>query len=332
MVRFARQQGADVLAVVRDASKPHERWHHDVPSGAGTLTVATMEAMLNSPQMMASTDLVIHAAAIRHRHGAGHAAYQASNVDVVTALVNAAAGRVGRLVFVSSVGVYGFPQDLPVDERTPFAPCTLYSRTKVQAEHAVEHLAPAQGVPYTIVRPTIVYGPGDSNGMLDKLAAMLRARRYLVVGDGRNPLHHTYIDDVVRGLWVLGTTRASCNDHFILAGPETITLQRLSELVARAVDAKLWPVRVPLRVARMAATGIDALAARGLAFTQREPPVNHEKLDVMTRPIAFDATKAKAAGFTATVGYEEGIARTFGEQAAMSRLPLPSQSRAAAES
>jgi len=60
--------------------------------------------------------------------------------------------------------------------------------------------------------------------------------------------------------------------------------------------------------------------------------VNHEKLDVMTRPIAFDATKAKAAGFTATVGYEEGIARTFGEQAAMSRLPLPSQSRAAAES
>jgi nucleoside-diphosphate-sugar epimerase len=232
-------------------------------------------------------------------------------VELVEALVRAAAARVGRFVFISSVGVYGFPDALPVSEASPPAPVTLYSATKVEAERLVVRLSSELGLPYTILRPTIIYGPGDDNGMLDKLVRMIRARRYLLVGTGANVLHHTFIDDVVRGVFTLGASASARNDDFILAGPETITLARLSELVARRVGRRLPPVHVPLGLARAVAAGIDIAAYRGLAFAEREPPINNEKLDVMTRNIAFDSSKSTGAGFSAKVGYEEGIARTL---------------------
>lgn len=302
LVDAARRQGAETLAVVREARAPVEGQ-------------VTMSSVLADPSLLDRADVLVHAAAIRHRYGADPRTYRASNVELVEALLRAAKGRVGRFVFVSSVGVYGFPpaDALPVTEQTPFAPRTLYSQTKIDAERLVARLGRELGVAYTIVRPTILYGPGDTNGMLDKLAAMLRARRYLVVGDGRNVLHHTHVDDVVRGIDVLAKADAARNDDFIVAGPETITLQRLSELVARALGASVPPVHVPLPVARAVATVVDIAAYRGLAWTTKEPPINHEKLDVMTVPLAFDVAKARRAGFVPRIGYEEGIARTLGK-------------------
>jgi nucleoside-diphosphate-sugar epimerase len=299
VVRAARAGGADVRAVVR---RPR--------TGSGPPDLA-MSTVLADPRELDGTDLLVHAAAVRHRYGATAADYRASNVDLVEAILRAAARRVGRFVLVSSVGVYGFPDDLPITEATPPRPVTLYSATKVEAERLVRRLAPELGVAYTIVRPTIIYGPGDTNGMLDKLARMIRARRYLLVGSGANTLHHTFVDDVVAGVLTLGTSAVAAGEDFIVAGPETTTLARLSERVARAVGGSVPRVRVPLALARAAASIVDVAAYRGLAYTEREPPINHEKLDVMTRSIAFDPAKARAAGFTARVGYDEGIARTM---------------------
>jgi nucleoside-diphosphate-sugar epimerase len=306
LVARSRTIGAATTSVVREAN------------GARNDSVS-IASVLADPASLEGTDVLVHTAAIRHRHGTSAAAYRASNVDLVETLVRACAGRVGRFVHVSSVGVYGFPKDLPITEATPFAPRTLYSQTKIEAEKLVARLAKSLGLDFTIVRPTIIYGPGDRNGMLDKLAAGLRARRYLVVGDGQNVLHHTHVDDVVSGIFTLAASDRARNEDFIVAGPETITLQRLSELVARTIGARVPPVRVPLAFARAVATVVDLAAYRGSALAAKEPPINNEKLDVMTVPIAFDPAKARAAGFVPKVRYEEGVARTLGDAGERSR-------------
>lgn len=295
IVLAAEAVGFEVIRVTREA-------------GPGSLA---MGEVLASPDRLAGAELLVHTAAIRHRHGTDPSAYRASNVDLVEALVRAAAGRVGRFVDVSSVGVYGFPDELPIRERHPYAPKTLYSVTKVEAERLVRRLCPDVGLPYTILRPTILYGQGDRHGMLDKLAHMIRARRYLLVGRGDNTLHHTHVDDMARAVLELGRAEAARDEHFIVAGPETITLARLGELVAAATHRRVPPVHVPLGLARAVATVVDVAAWRGLAFREREPPINHEKLDVMTRSIAFDASKARAAGFVARIRYDEGIRSTI---------------------
>jgi nucleoside-diphosphate-sugar epimerase len=271
-----------------------------------------LEAVLENPALFDGVDAIVHAAAVRHRHGVDASAYRAANIGLVERLLRAAEGRVRRLVHVSSVGVYGFPERLPITEAHPYAPVTLYSATKVEAEKLARRVAREVGVELVIVRPTIVYGPGDTNGMLDKTARMIRAGTYRIVGHGENVLHHTFVSDVVDGVDLAVRTAAAAGEDFILAGPETITLRHFSELVARAVGRKLPRIHIPLRFARAVATAVDVATYRGVAFVEREPPINNEKLDVMTLPIAFDAAKARTVlGFAPRVRYEEGIARAL---------------------
>jgi len=302
LVEAARASGARVLSVVRNETNAPD--------------IVAMSSLLRDPNLLDGTDVFIHSAAVRHRYGSSPKTYRESNVHLVEALVRAAVNRVGRFVFISSVGVYGFPAVLPVTEQTPFAPVTLYSATKIEAERLVTRLAKQLGLPYTIIRPTIIYGPGDTNGMLDKLVRMIRGRRYLIVGSGDNTLHHTFISDVVDGVFRLSENKRGLNDDFILAGPETTTLARLSQLVARHVDRSIPPVHVPMPFARAVASLVDIAAYRGIAFTEREPPISHEKLDVMAVSVSFDTSKARSAGFSPRIGYEEGIARTLGQAAA----------------
>jgi len=299
LVRAARARGDSVLPLVH-ARRP--------TSAADELPLEEFLTGGADPKL----DAFIHAAAVRHRYGVGLDVYREANVELVARAARALHGRGARFVLVSSVGVYGWPSELPVSEKHAFAPRTTYSETKVLAEERLRAIGDELGVDFTIVRPSIVYGPGDTNGMLDKMARMIAARRYAVVGRGRNVLHHVFVDDVVDGILLAARHPAASGGDFILAGPETTTLHALSEHVARAVGTRLPPVSVPLLAARGAASGIELATRLGLVFGDREPPINHEKLDVMTLPIAFDIRKARGAlGYAPTVGYAEGVARAL---------------------
>ncbi len=302
LVRGFAARGFDVLPIMREVD---ER----APAGARAL-----DYVLATPGVLDGFDALVHAAAVRHRHGVDERTYRATNVGLVERLLRAAKGRVRRFVDISSVGVYGFPSRLPITEAHPYAPATLYSVTKIEAEQLLRRLAPELGVEHVIVRPTIIYGRGDTNGMLDKTATMIRAGSYRVVGSGANTLHHTHVDDIVDGVHLAATSPAAAGEDFIIAGPETITLQRFSELVARAVGRPLARMHIPLAPARVAATVFDVATYRGWAFATREPPINHAKLDVMTVSIAFDSSKAqRLLGYAPRVRYEDGIARTLAE-------------------
>jgi nucleoside-diphosphate-sugar epimerase len=310
LVRGLEARGAHVLPLVRAV---------DARSPAGA---RALETALDEPSSLDGVEVFVHSAAVRHRYGVDEATYRASNIDLVERALRACArAAVRRFVLVSSVGVYGFPARLPVTEQHPYAPRTMYSATKVEAEMRARRAARDLGVELVIVRPTIVYGPGDRSGMLDKMATMIRAGTYRLVGPGDNVLHHTHVDDVVEGVWLAATRPEAVDDHFILAGPETTTLAELSVLVARAVGHPLPRGRVPAVLARAVATVIDVAAYRGVAFSTREPPINHEKLDVMTLPIFFDIAKARRLlGYAPRVGYEEGVLRTVrGEWPALAR-------------
>jgi UDP-N-acetyl-alpha-D-quinovosamine dehydrogenase len=301
LVHGFEARGARVLPLVRSVDDRS-------PAGA-----CALDSALAGPSVLAGVDVVVHAAAVRHRHGVDAATYRASNVELVERVLRAAAeASVRRFVFVSSVAVYGFPSRLPVTEDHPYAPRSLYAATKVEAEMRARRAARELGLELTIVRPTIVYGPGDRDGMVDKMARMIRGSMYCVVGLGDNVLHHAYVDDIVEGVWLAATRAEAAGEHFVLAGPETTTLAGLSEGVARAVGRSLPKRHLPTGIARAVATVVDLAVYRGVVFSAREPPVNHEKLDAMTLPLYFDIGKARRRlGFAPRVGYEEGLTRTL---------------------
>ena len=306
LVRGFDARGARVLPLVR---------HVDGRSPAGAR--ALDDALAAPEALLDGVGTFVHAAALHSHHGVDEATYRASNVDLVERAMKAsAAAGVRRFVFVSCVGVFGFPHHLPVTEESPYAPRTAFAGTKVEAEmrarRVARDLSRDLALELTIVRPAMIYGPGDRHGMIEKMASLIRHSTYRVVGEGDNVLHHVHVDDAVEGLWLAATRPEAAGDHFLLAGPETTTLADLSSLVARAVGRPLPRRHVPTAVARAVAAAVDMAAQAGVGFGSRDPLVNHEKLDVMTLPIAFDVAKARRLlGFSPSVGYEEGILRTF---------------------
>jgi nucleoside-diphosphate-sugar epimerase len=314
LVRGFEARGGSVLPMVRTVVGSS-------PAGARAL-----DAVLADRKALEGVETFVHAAAVRQHYGIDDATYRDSNIDLVErAIRNSAAAGVRRFVFVSCVGVYGYPHHLPVTEETPYAPRTAYFGAKVEAEVRARRVARELSIELVIVRPAPTYGPGDRNGVLEKMATLIRVSTYRVVGSGKNVLHHVHVDDVVEGVWLAATRPEAAGEEFILAGPETTTLEELSALVARALGRSLSRQHVPTAVARAVATAVDAAAQYGVAFATHEPPVNHEKLDAMTLPMAFDIARARRLlGFAPAVGYEEGVMRTL-------RGQWPSLARVGAE-
>ena len=83
--------------------------------------------------------------------------YSRINADSVGALAKAAKGRIERLVFMSSVRAQaGLASDHVITEADEPKPIDAYGRSKLEAERLVAE----SGAPFTVLRPTVVYGPG----------------------------------------------------------------------------------------------------------------------------------------------------------------------------
>lgn len=107
----------------------------------------------------------------------------------------------GKFVYLSSDGVYPMRDD-PITEATPLNPeDTLYALAKHTGECLSRKLLGGTGVPVLILRPTTVFGPGDTHKSYgpNRFARTLAADREIrIFGQGEETRDHLYIDDAVR--------------------------------------------------------------------------------------------------------------------------------------
>jgi len=170
--------GHEVVAAVRDA-------HAQVPAGvAQAVQVGDLDAHTDWRRALAPGDVVVHLAARAHQgdDAAACADFQRINVDGTRGLVDAAiAARVSQIVFVSSAKVYG-ERSLPDADGAPHAytvddvphPVGPYGESKLAAETLLRERCAAAGLALTILRPPLVYGPGNKANLHALLTAIAR--------------------------------------------------------------------------------------------------------------------------------------------------------------
>ncbi len=262
-------------------------------------------------------DVIYHLAAIRDRWGLPYAAYQAVNVEGTRHLLEAAAGRVSRFVYCSSVGVLGHPGGLNIDESYPYAPGDgkyNYSHTKALAEQlALEY---GNRLAVTIVRPVITYGPGDEWGMMTKLVTMLATGRFIPVGDGRNHLHLAYVSDTIQGLILAGESERAAGQTYIIAGPSPVSLNELLDKICAILDASRPRSHAPLALAKAVGGLLEGFytlkKALGLEVGGESPFLTRDKVDTLTINRSFDISKACAElGYRPQVDYDRGLKTTI---------------------
>jgi dihydroflavonol-4-reductase len=170
----------------------------------------------------------------------------------------AAAQRQGnpRVVLVSSLAAGGpASRGAPLTGSERPEPVTAYGRSKLAAEQMVR----ASDLPWSIVRPPIVYGPRDREVL--KLFRMARFGVVPVFGDGTQELSAVHAKDLAAALMAVGASSVTVGGTYNACHPEVFTSAELGRAVGTALGSSVRVVRIPLRLGR-ALLSVTETAAR----------------------------------------------------------------------
>ena len=130
----------------------------------------------------------------------------------------------------------------------------------------VEDMLVGLGVPYAIIRSTLVFGVGDL--LLNNMAwALRRFPVFPVYGSGDYPLQPVYVEDLAAQAVEAGSqSEISVADA---AGPDTFSFEGLLRLLASSMGVRRWFLHTPARVG-LSLTGLVGLLMRDMALTHDE--------------------------------------------------------------
>jgi nucleoside-diphosphate-sugar epimerase len=229
-------QGRTVRAAVRRPPQPA------FAAGVEVVQHQDLSQSFDWTPLLDGVDQIIHLAGIAHTGGVAPALYDRVNRQAPAELAAAAArSGVRHFVFVSSVRAQTGPSaDHALTERDEPAPTDAYGRSKLAAEAAVR----ASGVPFTILRPALFYGPGVKGNFALLLRAAL-SRWPLPLRDFVNRRSLVSIDNFISALTFVLSSPATIGETYIVADPGIPP--RLPDLIATLRKAQgRWPLVVPL--------------------------------------------------------------------------------------
>jgi nucleoside-diphosphate-sugar epimerase len=166
----------------------------------------------------AAPDTVVQLAAVSHagRSNQDPGATFDHSLRTLQHALDAARGSGAHFVFFSSSMVYGNFDAASVDEDHPLRPIGVYGALKLAGEKMVHAYHQVFGMPYTIVRPSALYGPRCVSRRVAQvfIENALEGRALRVEGDGEERVDFTYIDDLVDGVCRVIESPAARNQTF----------------------------------------------------------------------------------------------------------------------
>jgi dihydroflavonol-4-reductase len=212
-----------------------------------------------------------------------------ANVGGTRAILEAAADAgVRRVVYTSTVGALGIPQDgTPGTETTPVSLADMvgpYKASKFLAEQVALGFA-HQGLPVVIVNPSAPVGPWDvkptPTGQM--VVDFLQGKMFATLDTGLNLVH---VRDVARG-HLLAAERGRAGEKYIL-GRANLSLAEIGLLLSELTGIRPPRVRIPYAVAWLAAASME-VAAR---VTGGAPKVPLTAVRMAKKRMYFSAAKA----------------------------------------
>ncbi len=238
--------------------------------------------------------------------------YVATNVDGTRHVLEAARlHRIERVVHVSSPSVAHDGQPIVGGGADPAITehgAAWYPETKAIAER-MALAANGTDVAVTVIRPHLVWGPGDTQ-LVGRIVERAAAGRLALVGGGAALVDTTYIDNATAALVAaLDAVRpgARCAGRaYVVANGEPRPIRELVEGICAAAGVRFEPRDVPLATARRLGSAIDHLWPR--LGRQDEPPLTRFLADQLGTAHWFDPRPTREdLGWTPHVSIDEGL-------------------------
>ena len=179
-----------------------------------------------------------------------------------------------------------------------------YHQTKWAAEELVRHSC----MDWTILRPSLIYGPGD--GVVSLFEKLSRFSPVVpVLGTGRSLLQPVAVEDVGR-LFVESLSRTPVFRQTLeVGGPDQISFNQWVEGILVRLHRRRWVWHLPVPLARFQARWMEAIYPTLLG---KAPPLNRDQIQMLAEDNVADASATWDEFGFQPVGWEAGLDRLLG--------------------
>ncbi len=238
-------------------------------------------------------DILYHCAGEVHDPGRMYAVH----VDGTTRLMDAAAGKIGHWVQLSSAGVYGPHSRGTITENTPENPVGVYEKTKTRADHVVIDRAIRAKFSCTILRPSNVFGPAMKNRSLFQLIEAIDKKIFFFIGKPGAVANYIFVDNVVEALLRCGTVEKAKGRIYNLS--DHCTVEELVKVIAQSLDKAIPRFRLTEFFARLCARMLGSIPGF---------PLTESRVGALTSRAAYSSQRIQdELGYRHPVSLEAGF-------------------------
>jgi NADH dehydrogenase len=169
-----------------------------------------------------------------------------------------------------------------------------YHRTKWEAEELVR----GSGIPSTVLRPSLIYGPGDQFTI--RLSEMIRLSPVLpIIGSGGSKVQPIFINDVVACILKAVTSEAYLNELYELGGPEQFTYEEVTRAIAAVLGVSRPVLHLPLLFMRPLARVMETVLPK--------PPITLDQLIMLQEDTVCSMKDIRDAFGIEPVPFQQGL-------------------------
>lgn len=222
---------------------------------------------------------------------------------------------VKRIVFTSSVAVYGLDKENP-NEDSPVDPFNDYGKSKWQAEQVLqEWYAARPDWNVNIIRPTVIFGE-NNRGNVYNLLKQIASGRFLMIGKGNNKKSLSYIGNIVAFMEFLITEGKSGYEVYNYVDTPDFTTNDLVYHTSQVLGKKIPTIQIPYALGMLGGYGFSALAW----VLRKKLSISAVRIKKFCAVTQYDASKAMKSGFHCPYSIEEGLSRTLRSEFATDTL------------
>jgi UDP-glucose 4-epimerase len=239
---------------------------------------------------IADVQVVVHLAGLLHivnPSASLRSEYERINVQG-TANVTAAALKAGvdRLVFSSTIAVYGDSHGQVLNEDTAPKPQSIYAKTKLASEEIVLKARTGKTPMGSVLRLAAVYGP-RLKGNYRRLVHSLARNRFVPLGDGNNRRTVVYDKDAAQAILLAATRSQAAGRVYNVADAQVHTLNQIIRAICDSLGKRPPRLSIPVAPAR-AMIGVFEDSAQIIGW---QLPIGRETIDKYTEDTAVESRR-----------------------------------------
>ena len=274
--------------------------------------VAHIDEKTNWQEALQGIDIVIHLAARAHIINETIPNPEAEFIKVNTQgtanlVQQSIQAGVKQFIFISSIGAMTTQSDRILTENFHCHPDSPYGLSKLQAEQALIELAKDSNMTWTILRPTLVYGPGNP-GNIDRLMKLIKRGLPLPFGAIKNRRSFVFVGNLVDAIITCLDNPNAANQIFLISDNQAVSTPQLIRLIAQQIQKPCQLLPVPTTLLRFLGYLGDSLEF----ITGKNLPFNTYNIDRLFGSLTVDSSHIQnTLNWQPPFTLEQGLARTI---------------------